>query len=280
MNALPSYAALADELRFSYKVANLAAVEGALLGRPPDYDVNTAQGVFDLCDGIVGALNERFPTWLEPAGIYDIPHLTRDEYVCTVWDFELWDVACFLGLCVDNVHFPHLRWPMQLTLALSNCTQDNSWSDFGGQGPFYGQACAWWEDHAAKFALPPLDQVAYPEVKARLNAAWDYWPEPWNGVGAAWYWLNGETGYLFADIPGEYAHEVDLSDLDWTMDAIERLTQDYQDADRRVFTPVSRLDDLCDKEDEAKATCFDLALGRILWENRDGELIVLGRREE
>lgn len=135
----------------------------------------------------------------------------------------------------------------------------------------YPEIWSWWAKLASQYDLPPLARIDPNAVIANVENL----PEPWNGLYATYCWFEGNNNNIFVDVPAIYAHEMAWAELDWTMEDLQYLRDDYQWADREIFTPALQLDRLVSQNPTAFATCIDLCLGRLSWISQDGELIIL-----
>ena len=263
----PSYRALAIRLRNAARMVKLAQCYRERVGELPPGPV-LSLSPWSLAKAILAGV--KFP--VHDDMIYDFDH--NGEGDTFVLESPMPEFVHFHGLDADGDFYD---WdpPFQLALALFEAGEEGE-----NINPYSPEATEWWEEHRERLPeLPALADLDYTQVCERLQRL----PAPFSGLYAIQQWCEGDTGYLFADIPCAYAHDMDLADLDWSAAAIRRLEEDYARADAEIFVPALELADLCARQSrpagrqpEALDVCLRLACGLpVEYTFRDGELIVI-----
>lgn len=254
MIALAKHSYITDRLSTVSGLSGMLDVHQKMIGPIPKGPTNF-ESLEKIIQAITDTLGQRFPVHV------DYPYNLMPEDVYYV---RLDDIICMQGHDVDWP-FEELSPLEQLAWALTLGGKNSPWS-YSGHDDL---AVAWWENHRTGTDRPPLEDLDCDEIKFRLAGL----PEPYIGLWAAWRFILGETGFLFADVPCSYSHELGLG-LEWDMENIEMLTLDYQAADRQIFSPSWTLKEMLHKDPDLMGFLIDLALGRVNAEIRDGELIV------
>jgi hypothetical protein len=244
---VPSYPAIKYQLYSFCQLADLVEIgnylEVAYAGNGHSISMEEAK---KLLKDIVDKLEGLFPVhdfYLEEV-LYEI-----DNGLLDVGDIRLTDIVHFEGLDGDR-EWDDWCEAFKLAIALLNAGE-----------PVYpdiydGELRGWWEKRSERFELPPLCEVDLKQVVDRVKAL----PAPWNGLFALLRWVEGDTGNCFVDISCECAYEIVW--LDWNVETIRNLEQQYGEAAREIFDPAWELTRLCEDNPQALGICFDLALGR------------------
>lgn len=224
--------------------AQIVALYEALIANPDD----------DLCVpeklwAVVQQLEDMFPVHTDM--VYEETHHYQGEMP----DVPFNHVVCLQGADCE------MQWEdwhdvVKLMIALGQAGPAAQESPYFS--PYPDDIPIWWQQMATRYRLPPLAEIDRKGMLVRLESL----PEPWNGLYAIWRWLDADTGNLFVDIPCAYCTEMDMTDLDWNVETVRRLEQEWQWAEREIFGPMNRLQDLLARDPAALGTCFDLILGR------------------
>lgn len=261
MLPLPSfYSHISSTLGIWLDWLDILAVYNYLL---PDEPLSglSAQTLIRAFRDIIAELSDRFP-------VYELSaESTLEEMEATGEIGEVPYLHNFLVFHGFDLERDWEEWGpvFQLLLAVFRFPDDN-W--FAG---IYPEVPAWWQAKAQTFDLPNLDQLDRDAILSRIQDL----PEPYNGLYAAYQWLNG-TENLWTDVPAIYAHEFDLSEIDWSVECIEKLVRDWRRAESQVIDPALDLDNAVKAKPDLFRTCIDLCLGRTRAIVQDGELIIDG----
>jgi hypothetical protein len=257
---VPSYPSIQGWLQALYWLADLVEIGNYLEVASAGSDSPISmKGAKKLLEGIGDKLGDLFPVhdfYLEEALYYEF-----DSDLLDIGYIGLTDIVHFEGLDVDR-EWDDWYEAFKLAIALLNAGEP------AYPGIYDGELRGWWEKQSERFELPPLGEVDLKQVVERVKAL----PAPWNGLFALLRWVGGDTGNLFVDISCGYAHQVVW--LDWSVETIRDLQQQYGQAKREIFDPAWELTRLCEDNPQALGVCFDLALGRRSVEEVPREITV------
>lgn len=224
--------------------AQIVALYEALIANP-DNDLCVPEKLW----AVVQQLEEMFPVHTDM--VYEETHHHQSEMT----DIPFHHVVCLQGADCEMLWED---WSDMVKLVITLGQAGEAAQEVPCFSPYPEDIHIWWQQMATLYHLPPLAEIDALGMLARLESL----PQPWDGLYATWCWLDADTGNLFVDIPCNYCAEMDMTDLDWNIETVRRLEQEWQWAKREIFGPMNRLNDLIARDPAALGTCFDLVLGR------------------
>lgn len=221
-----AYNSLIDTFAQKLPLIGFAQVYHELCDGPMTF---TQTGIDEAVAQVVKVLDEQeyFPVYREYAEEFiEFGELSEvapgNLYLPAITDFLTFDGINPWNLCFDDLDD---LW----RLVLAICFREAAWEK--------SQTLSWWATLSGTLGLVELPMLDEIDLDFALERAYrDGIP----GLRATVEWIEGNTGNVFVDVAPEDSGELRW-EYDWSMETINSLTAEYDEAKATIFGPANAL---------------------------------------